>query len=254
MGGDDMKIGRTYVLNKGTLVLEGVTLAQVVELVVKVLVDLASSSVLDEKTTEDTKAAHPDGLAVHNSSAFDLVLIFHLANSSFLSLDLVVSERCPLSLLLFFFLFQGARIVIPGHTSILGTLSLTETTVTADTASGSQLTGAGARVHGNGLADDEAIRDELADGLTRVGVGDLAGLVRVEPDLALTAANNGGCEALLSTEVDPVDECCQPFVRWMTFAVRRSGSCNTSFKSTGTASWVSNIAVRSPDSWMELTS
>ena len=38
---------RTYVLNEGTLVLEGVTLAQVVQLVVKVLVNLAASTVLD---------------------------------------------------------------------------------------------------------------------------------------------------------------------------------------------------------------
>jgi len=38
----------TYVLNEGTLVLEGVTLAQVVELVVKVLVDLAGGAVLDQ--------------------------------------------------------------------------------------------------------------------------------------------------------------------------------------------------------------
>jgi hypothetical protein len=34
-------VGLTYVLNQGTLVLEGVTLAEVVELVVQVLVDLA---------------------------------------------------------------------------------------------------------------------------------------------------------------------------------------------------------------------
>lgn len=58
-------------LNEGTLVLEGVTLAQVVELVVKVLVDLAGGAVLDQQTTEDTETAHPHNLAVgivsHNS-------------------------------------------------------------------------------------------------------------------------------------------------------------------------------------------
>jgi hypothetical protein len=53
----------TYVLNEGTLVLEGVTLAQVVELVVKVLIDLASGAVADEQTTENTHAAHPEDLA-----------------------------------------------------------------------------------------------------------------------------------------------------------------------------------------------
>lgn len=37
----------TYVLNQCSLVLESVTLAQVVELVVKVLVDLAAGTVLD---------------------------------------------------------------------------------------------------------------------------------------------------------------------------------------------------------------
>lgn len=44
--------------------LEGVTLAEVVQLVVKVLVDLAGGTVLDEKTAEDTEAAHPEDLAV----------------------------------------------------------------------------------------------------------------------------------------------------------------------------------------------
>jgi hypothetical protein len=54
----------TYVLNKCALVLEGVTLAQVVELVVEVLVDLAGGTILDEKTAEDAESAHPNDLAV----------------------------------------------------------------------------------------------------------------------------------------------------------------------------------------------
>ena len=58
-------------------------------------------------------------------------------------------------------------------------------------------------MHGDGLADDEAIGDELADGLARVGVGDLVDFVRVQPDLALAAVGHGGREALLGTEVDP---------------------------------------------------
>jgi len=58
-------------------------------------------------------------------------------------------------------------------------------------------------VHGDRLADDQAIRDELADGLAGVGVGDLVHFVRVEPDLALTAVGHGGREALLSAKVDP---------------------------------------------------
>lgn len=92
---------------------------------------------------------------------------------------------------------------IPGHTGVLGTLPLTETTVSANSSGGSQLSGAGTGVHGDGLADDEAILNELADGLAGVGVGDLAHFVRVEPDLALSAANNGRRKALLRAEIDP---------------------------------------------------
>ena len=58
----------THVLNQRSLVLEGVTLAQVVELMVEVLVDLATGTVLDEQTAEDSKAAHPDDLATYPSA------------------------------------------------------------------------------------------------------------------------------------------------------------------------------------------
>lgn len=44
--------------------LEGVTLAQVVEFVIQVLIDLARGTVLDEKTAEDSLAAHPEDLAI----------------------------------------------------------------------------------------------------------------------------------------------------------------------------------------------
>lgn len=43
--------------------LEGVTLAQVVKLVVQVLVDLAVVAVLDEEAAEDTETTHPKNLA-----------------------------------------------------------------------------------------------------------------------------------------------------------------------------------------------
>lgn len=76
--------------------------------------------------------------------------------------------------------------------------------MSADLASLSERAGAGARVHGNGLADDQAIADQLADGLAGVGIGDLVDLVRVEPDLTLAAADHGGGEALLGAKVDPV--------------------------------------------------
>ena len=54
----------TYVLDQCSLMLEGVTLAQVVELVVKVLVDFAAGTVLDEKTAENSETAHPNNLTV----------------------------------------------------------------------------------------------------------------------------------------------------------------------------------------------
>jgi len=60
-------------------------------------------------------------------------------------------------------------------------------------------------VHGDWLSDNEAIRDELTNGLTGVGVGDFVDLVRVEPDLALTAAGHGGGKAFLSAEIDPAN-------------------------------------------------
>lgn len=46
---------------------------------------------------------------------------------------------------------------IPGHTGLSGTLSLTVATVATDAAGSGQLPGAGTRVGGNRLADDEAI-------------------------------------------------------------------------------------------------
>lgn len=51
--------------NESALVLEGVTLARVVQLVVEMLVDLAGSTVLDEESAEDTHAAHPEDLRRH---------------------------------------------------------------------------------------------------------------------------------------------------------------------------------------------
>ena len=58
-------------------------------------------------------------------------------------------------------------------------------------------------MHGDRLADDEAICDELSDCLAGVGVGDFAGLVGIEPDLALSTADDGGRQALLGGKVDP---------------------------------------------------
>lgn len=44
----------SYMFNESSLMLEGVTLRLLVKLVVEMLVDLASSSVLDKKTTKDS--------------------------------------------------------------------------------------------------------------------------------------------------------------------------------------------------------
>jgi len=63
------------VFNKSTLVLEGVTLAQVVELMVQVLIDLAAGPVLDEEAAEDTLTAHPEHLAVIVSISIQLNIL-----------------------------------------------------------------------------------------------------------------------------------------------------------------------------------
>ena len=74
--------GKTYMLNKSALVLEGITLAQMVELVVEVLVDFAGSAVFDQKTAEDAEAAHPHDLAVwwysHQHASFHRKSIFRI--------------------------------------------------------------------------------------------------------------------------------------------------------------------------------
>ena len=58
--------------------------------------------------------------------------------------------------------------------------------------------GAGAGVHNLGLLDDEAIFDQLAHGLSAVGVGDLGGLVGVNPHLAAAAVHDRGSQPLQS--------------------------------------------------------
>jgi hypothetical protein len=135
-------------------VLEGVTLAAVVQLVVQVLVDLAAGTVLDEETAEDTETAHPEDLR--------------------------------------------------RHTGVGGTLALTVATMTALAAGKVQLASTGARVLSHGLADDETIGDELSDRLARVGVGNLALLVGVKPDLALATADDRRGQALLGSQIDPI--------------------------------------------------
>lgn len=68
-------------------------------------------------------------------------------------------------------------------------------------------------MHGDGLADDEAISYKFADGLARVGIGDLAGLVGIKPDLALSASDDRGSQTLLGSEVDPIEMAKSALVR-----------------------------------------
>jgi hypothetical protein len=48
-------------------VLEGITLAEMVKLVVKMLVNFTSGAVLDKKASENSKTAHPHDLTVSSS-------------------------------------------------------------------------------------------------------------------------------------------------------------------------------------------
>jgi hypothetical protein len=49
------------------------------------------------------------------------------------------------------------------------------------------------RVHSRWFANDKSIGDELADGLTGVGVANLVHFIRIKPDLALPTADDGSC-------------------------------------------------------------
>jgi hypothetical protein len=59
----------TYMFNERPLMLECVTLAKMIELMVKMLVNLARGTVLHEETAENTLAAHPQNLAETKASA-----------------------------------------------------------------------------------------------------------------------------------------------------------------------------------------
>lgn len=160
---------------------------------IKVLVDLARGTVLDQEAAEDSETSHPHHLAVlrnlHISQLFPMTPSFMWACSPF---PPIVDS-------------PSVEFIIPRHPSISRTLPLSETPMSPDPPRRRQIPSTGTRVHGDLLADDEAIGHELADGLTGVGVGDFAGLVRVEPDLTLAAADHGGRETLLGAKVDPVE-------------------------------------------------
>lgn len=140
-------------LDNGSLVLEGVTLGELVELVVQVLVNLALLSVLGEQSSDDSLSSHPEDLL--------------------------------------------------GHSSVGGTLSLTETGVSAGSLGLSQSSGSGSRVHGVGLSDNETVGNELSDLLSGVSVSNVGQLLGVEPDLSLSNAEDAGGESLSGLEVGP---------------------------------------------------
>jgi len=90
---------------------------------------------------------------------------------------------------------------LDGHTGVGSTLTLTVTGVATSRAS--LVEGPSAALGGanDGLGNDQAVRHELADLLTRVGKTNLRGLVGVKPDLVLAHAENVGRKTLLESEV-----------------------------------------------------
>jgi hypothetical protein len=77
--------------------------------------------------------------------------------------------------------------------------------MSANLSCSGQVPGASAAVHGDWFLDDEAIGEELPDGLAGVGVGDFVQLIGIEPDLAFAAASDGRGKPLLSSKVHPVE-------------------------------------------------
>lgn len=93
-----------------------------------------------------------------------------------------------------------------GHSCLVTTLSLTGTSVSSQSLSSLELTSAGSRVAYNGLADNLAVLDQLADIGSRVGVADVVLLGWVEPDFSLTDSHDGSGQALLRGEVNHLQE------------------------------------------------
>src|ERR1700761_8024363 len=115
--------------------LKGVTLALVVEFVIEMLINLATGSVLDEKTTENTKTTHPENLAVKRG----VNMYFSFPTKS---------RNCS-----------------PWHPCIFGTLPLTKASMSANSTCLVQGSSAGSRVRGDWLADNETIFGNFSDGL-----------------------------------------------------------------------------------------
>lgn len=96
-----------------------------------------------------------------------------------------------------------------GHTSILGTLSLTVTHVSTSSLGLGVSSSSRSGVDGHRLLHDGTVTVQLSDGLTRVGRSQLGGLVRVQPDLSLTNTDDTGSESLLSSKISPAKLVCE---------------------------------------------
>lgn len=87
-----------------------------------------------------------------------------------------------------------------GHTSLLGTSALAGAHVTTLSLGSEVQSNSGARVDGDGLLNDETILYQLANSLSGVSQSDIAGLIRVKPDAALTALRDGSCKTSLKLQ------------------------------------------------------
>ncbi len=75
---------------------------------------------------------------------------------------------------------------LAGHTSLLGTSTLTGTHVSTLALSEEIQADSGARVHSHRLLDDQTILDECSDSSPGAGLGNLRGLIRIQPHSVLS--------------------------------------------------------------------
>jgi len=87
------------------------------------------------------------------------------------------------------------------HTGISRTKTLADTTMPALATLFGIAPAAESRVDGNWLANDQAVLDELADCLPRVGIGDLVCFVGIKPNLVTSALEHSGRKTLLENQV-----------------------------------------------------
>ena len=87
-----------------------------------------------------------------------------------------------------------------GHTSLSGSSTLAGAGVSTLPLGQEVQSNSGSRVDSDGLLDDESILDKLANSLSGVSNSNLAGLVRVEPDTALSALGDRSGKASLELQ------------------------------------------------------